>query len=104
LRGGRGPTRRRRCGWPAAGDVARLTGELRSISGITVNNNTVNFIGSPEFGVLSEGLLAIARQHPESKADIVALLRGLDMPADALEAPRGIDSRPRTRKGCVRPS
>jgi hypothetical protein len=59
-------------------ELGKLTGELRQISGITVNNNTVNFIGSPEFGALSKGLLGIARTHPEAKQDIIALLRQLD--------------------------
>ena len=48
------------------------------ISGISITNNTVNFIGTPEFGALSAGLLSIARQFPEAKAHIVALLRQLD--------------------------
>jgi hypothetical protein len=61
-------------------EIGRLTGELRQISGLTINN-TVNLIGSPEFAALSEGLLAIARAHPEARADIVALLRGIDEPA-----------------------
>ena len=59
-------------------EVGKLTGELRALSGISITNNTVNFIGSPEFGALSEGLLSLARRHPEAKADIIALLRGLD--------------------------
>jgi hypothetical protein len=59
-------------------EVGRLTGELRSIAGINVTNNTVNFIGSPEFSQLSAGLLGIARAHPAARADIITLLRGLD--------------------------
>jgi hypothetical protein len=59
-------------------EIGRLTGELRLVSGITVNNNTINMIGSPEFAALSEGLLNVARAHPEARADIVALLRSLD--------------------------
>jgi hypothetical protein len=59
-------------------EVGKLTGELRALSGITVNNTQVNFIGSPEFGALSEGLLSLARRHPETKADIISLLREID--------------------------
>jgi hypothetical protein len=59
-------------------ELGKLTGELRQLSGISVTNNVVNFIGSPEFGALSEGLLSLARRHPEAKADIVALLREID--------------------------
>lgn len=69
-------------------EYGKLTGELRQISGITVNNNTVNFIGTPEFGALSAGLLSIARQFPEIKAHIVALLRQLDS-EPAIPKPNG---------------
>lgn len=60
-------------------ELADLTGELRkAASGISVTNNVLNVFASPEFTALSEGLLGIARQHPAARADIVALLRGLD--------------------------
>jgi hypothetical protein len=59
-------------------ELGRLTGELRQISGISITNNTLNMVGSAEFQALSEGLLAIARNHPAVRADIVALLRSLD--------------------------
>ena len=59
-------------------ELARLTGELREVSGISITNNTLNMVGSPEFTALSKGLLGIARAHPGAKSDIVALLRGLD--------------------------
>jgi hypothetical protein len=64
-------------------EIGRLTGELRQVSGISITNNTMNVIGSPEFLSLQEGLLTIARRHPEGKADIVGLLRGLDPTAAA---------------------
>jgi hypothetical protein len=57
---------------------AELTGELRQASSITINQNTLNVIATPEFVALQSGLLNIARAHPEAKADIIALLRGLD--------------------------
>jgi hypothetical protein len=59
-------------------EIGRLTGELRQLSGVTINNNTVNLIGSPEFAALSDGLLAIARRHPQARPDIIDLLRSLD--------------------------
>jgi hypothetical protein len=59
-------------------ELARLTGELREVSGITVNNNTINFVSGPQFSALSQGLLNIARAHPEAKASIIDLLRNLD--------------------------
>jgi hypothetical protein len=59
-------------------EVGKLTGELRDLSGLTINNNTVNFIGSPEFSRLSDGLLGIARVHPDAKSDILKLLRALE--------------------------
>jgi AcrR family transcriptional regulator len=59
-------------------EIGKMTGELRAISGLTINNNTLNLIASPEFLALQEGLLNVARAHPEARADIVALLRGLE--------------------------
>jgi hypothetical protein len=61
----------------------KLTGELRQLSGVSITNNVVNLFASPEFAALSEGLLNIARAHPGARADIVALLRGLDEPLPA---------------------
>jgi hypothetical protein len=58
-------------------EVARLTGELREVAGISVTNNVVNLFASPEFTALQEGLLKVARAHPGARADIIALLRGL---------------------------
>jgi hypothetical protein len=59
-------------------EYGKLTGELRVLSGITVNNNTVNMFATPEFGRLQDGLLRIARAHPEARVEIVKLLRGLE--------------------------
>ena len=59
-------------------DCARITGELRQLSGVTINQNTVNFIGTPQFDALSNGLLQIARALPAAKPAIIALLRRLD--------------------------
>jgi hypothetical protein len=78
--------------------LGRLSGELRVAAGVNITNNTVNLIGSPEFTALSAGLLGIARAHPEARADIIALLRGLDS-APALPKPNG--ARPQTIEGEV---
>jgi hypothetical protein len=59
-------------------EIGRLTGELRQLSGVTINNNTLNIVSNPQFLTLQEGLLTIARRHPEAKSDIVGLLRNLD--------------------------
>jgi hypothetical protein len=59
-------------------EIDRLTGELRQVSGISITNNTLNVFSSAEFLALQEGLLTIARRHPEAKSDIVGLLRSLD--------------------------
>lgn len=59
-------------------EVGRLTGDLREASSTTTINNTLTIVTSPEFIALQSGLLQIARAHPAARADIVALLRGLD--------------------------
>jgi hypothetical protein len=64
-------------------EIGRLTGELRQLSGVTINNNTLNIVSSAEFLALQEGLLTISRRHPEAKADIVSLLRGLEAGPEA---------------------
>lgn len=61
-------------------ELGKLTGELRQISGVTVNNNTLNITASPQYARLQEGLVQIYRAHPQARDDIVALLRGLDAP------------------------
>jgi hypothetical protein len=33
-------------------ELGRLTGELREVSGLTINQNTINVFGSPEFAAL----------------------------------------------------
>jgi hypothetical protein len=60
--------------------VGKLTGELRNIAGITINNTqNVNLVASPEFGRLAAGLLKIARANPgQVREDIVALLKALE--------------------------
>jgi hypothetical protein len=64
-------------------ELGRLTGELREVSGVTVNNNVLTIFGSPEFTRLQEGLLRVARAHPEARADIVAVLRDVEATPEA---------------------
>jgi hypothetical protein len=66
--------------------VARLTGELRQLSGVTINQNTINFAASPKFAELSAGLLEISREFPDARPAIISLLRRLD---DEPESPVG---------------
>jgi hypothetical protein len=66
-------------------ELGRATGELRELSGVTINQNVLNLFASPEFARLQEGLLKVARAHPGARADIIALLRGLDAKPEALK-------------------
>jgi hypothetical protein len=67
-------------------DHARITGELRQLSGITIDQRTINFVGTPQFEALSTGLLQIAREFPAAKPSIIGLLRRLDEPAGGVPA------------------
>lgn len=59
-------------------EIGRLTGELSKLgSSISITNNVAIF-SDPKFIELQAGLLTIARSHPGARADIIALLRGLD--------------------------
>jgi hypothetical protein len=69
-------------------DYAELTGQLREIStSVTINQNTINFVASPQFVALQSGLIAIAREHPDAKLAIICLLRSLDQPDGPVHAP-----------------
>ena len=71
-------------------ELGRLSGELRQLSGLTINQNQINIIASPQFIALQEGLLKVARAHPEARGDIVLLLRSLDAtPAPVALKPNG---------------
>jgi hypothetical protein len=64
-------------------EIGRITGEVERMSaGISVTANIM--MGDARMTNLQIGLLAIARNHPGARTDIVALLRGLDVP----EAPK----------------
>ena len=66
-------------------ELGRVTGELRELSGVTINQNVLNPFASPEFARLQEGLLKVARAPGWARAHIIALLRGLDAPPEALK-------------------
>jgi hypothetical protein len=60
-------------------DLARLTGELRELSGLTINQTTnVAIMSDPRMLELQSGLLDLCRRHPQARPDIVGLLRRLD--------------------------
>jgi hypothetical protein len=77
-------------------ELGKLTGELRQISGLTINqtNNTLNLVASPEFGKLAAGLLKIARANPVVRPDIVALLKSLEDEEAAVTNHNGRTSAP----------
>jgi hypothetical protein len=59
--------------------ISTLTGEISSIANtITINNNNLTVISSEPFRDMQDGLLRLCAKHPDARADIVALLRGLD--------------------------
>jgi hypothetical protein len=58
---------------------------LRQLSGVTINNNTLNIISSPEFLRLQDGLLKIARAHPEVRVELMKLVHNLEA---GIEAPK----------------
>jgi hypothetical protein len=59
-------------------EIGKLTGEIDRLNpSINVTNNVAIF-SSPAFTELQAGLIAIARNHPDARGEIVGLLRGLD--------------------------
>jgi hypothetical protein len=87
-------------------ELGKLSGELRHVTGIVNLNTQINVTASPQFLRLSDGLLRIARAHPQAKPDIVALLRGLDEPeshAGGLPANRGHGNRTALSGPLMRP-
>ena len=70
-------------------EIGRITGEVERLGGAGVTiNNTVAIMSDPRMIELQQGLLRIAREHPDARPTIVALLRGLDAdPGPARGAP-----------------
>jgi hypothetical protein len=64
-------------------ELGKLSGELRQLSGITINHSTVNnFTTSPAFTALVEGVLEAVRDFPEARQNIVRVIRGLSDDAE----------------------
>jgi hypothetical protein len=62
-------------------EIGKLTGEIGQLAAPSVNVNVatnVAFMGDQRMLDLQDGLLTIARQFPEARAAIIALLRGID--------------------------
>jgi hypothetical protein len=60
--------------------IAKATGQISNLAGATVNitNNSVAIMQSPAFLALQDGLLGIARRHPDVRSEIIRLFRNLD--------------------------
>jgi hypothetical protein len=76
----------------AANDaIGRLTGEIRALPGLIINNSNttqINLLDTPAFKALEGGLLELAMRHPSAKDDIRSLvMRVRDMPE-----PRSIEA------------
>ena len=64
-------------------EIGKITGEIERLNpSVNVTNNVAIF-SSPQMVELQSGLLSVARAHPGARADIVALLRGLDARTEA---------------------
>jgi hypothetical protein len=66
--------------------LGSLTGELRRLGGIVVNNNVNNVFAlmqHPSFFKFEAGLIEIAASHPAVKSDILALVHRLRDEAEA---------------------
>ena len=67
-------------------EIGKLTGEIERLNpGINVTTN-IAIMSDPRMIELQSGLLSIARAHPAARADLVALLRGLDAKPDSASA------------------
>jgi len=70
-------------------EIGKITGEVERLNPSSVNVVTnVAVMTDQRMIELQSGLLTIARTHPEARADIVALLRGLDS-RPAMAKPNG---------------
>lgn len=69
--------------------IARLTGQLATSPLIqnTTIHNSVTLLESPEYRRLRDGLLQIARAHPDIRPELIALLRRMDGAPEPINAP-----------------
>lgn len=59
-------------------ELGKMTGELRQLSGITINQNVLNITADPGYPALETGLLEIVHRHPAVRDDVLALLARLE--------------------------
>jgi hypothetical protein len=68
-------------------ELGRLTGELRSLAGISITNNVLNVHADPSYPELESGLLRLIERHPQTRQDVLELLATLE--ANAAPPPNG---------------
>jgi hypothetical protein len=73
-------------------EIGKLTGQISNFANSTVINvqNNTTILNSPPFADLQSGLLEVCARHPQVRADILELLRGLDskyQPSKAIATP-----------------
>lgn len=59
-------------------ELGKLSGELRSLAGISVTTNNFLISADPQYPQLESGLLRIIERHPEARVDVMALLAELE--------------------------
>ena len=69
-------------------EIGQLTGEIERLNPSVNVTTNIAFMSDQRMIELQSGLLTIARTHPAARADIVALLRGLDS-RPAMPRPNG---------------
>lgn len=69
--------------------IGQVTGQVTNFAGSTIINiqNNTQILNSAPFAELQTGLLRICADHPEARADIVALFRDLDAKFNAQAVP-----------------
>jgi hypothetical protein len=65
--------------------IGRLTGQL--INSPLVQQTTINFHASSEYVRLRDGLLQLAREHPDVRPHLIALLKRLDSEPNSTTEP-----------------
>jgi hypothetical protein len=66
-------------------ELGRLTGELRTMAGISITNNVLNVHADPSYPQLEDGLLRLIEKHPAARDDVLALLAELEATSAAPE-------------------
>jgi hypothetical protein len=59
-------------------DLARLTGQLRELGGISIVNNNLTVISSPVWTDLADEMIGVCRQFPEARAAILEAMRRVE--------------------------